>query len=227
MTVKSTKTNNDSEIGFKRGLAAVGAKPASPSHAQIYNRIVMLAETHGGKISEGGNEERLREIFRERLEMEKEKVRNLNQHLAQEAAAKYQSHSDKIRQRYESNPTARLADIMDAQARFSAMDKGTVNAVANEFLSGARAPRSEYEILEALKRLPKHELAKEYEKRNDFALWTEEGKQAHAEMVRFATMGDKLPFVSEDGSLITASANDVYAPPEYTPREIAQRTATV
>ena len=225
--MKSTKTNNDAEIGFRRGLAAVGAKPASPSHAQIYNRIVTLAETHGGKISEGGNEERLREIFRERLEIEKGKIRNLNQHLAQEAAQKFQSHSDKIRQRYDSNPTLRLSHILDAQTRFQAMDKGKINAIANEFVAGTRTPNSEYEILECLKKVPKHELAKEYEKRDDFALWTDEGKQAHAEMTRFATMGDKLPFVAEDGSFITASANDVYAPPEYTPREIAQRTATV
>ena len=224
--MRSTKTNYDAQAGYKRGLLAVNAKPATTAHAQIYNRIRMLADSHGQQISAGGNEERLSAIQAERLKMEREKIRNLNQHLAQEAASRYQSYSDKLRQRYESNPTLRLAHIMDASARFDALDKGAVNAMANEFLAGTREPASEYELLETIKRLPKHEIVKEYARRDDYALWTREGKEYHQEMTRYATMGDKMPFTNDDGDLITADVNDLYMPTQYSPREIAEQSHT-
>lgn len=186
-----------------------------------------MSEAHGGAVSEGGNEDKLREIYRERLELEKAKLRTLNQHMAQEAAARYASYSERLEKRYETNPTSRLADIMDAQARFAVMDKNAANAIASEFLSGTKKPRSEYEILEALKRVPKHALAEEYAKRGDFAMWTQEGQDAHDDMKRFALMGDKIAFQAEDGSHISAAAEDVYSPPEYTARDMAERHSTV
>lgn len=224
--MRTRKSVPGSAVGFIRGLESVGAKPATSSHATIYNRLHTIAEGHGQQLSAGGNAERLDDIFRERLEIEKGKLRSINRGMAQDAAAKFTSFSESIKKRYESNPAARMADILDAQARVGLMDKGQVNTVADELLSGARAPRSEYELIEIIKRAPKHALKDEYARRDDIALWLPEGKAAFAEMQRYATLGDRMAFESEDGEFMSAGVNDLYKPTEYSPREMAERAAT-
>ena len=225
--MKSTKTDFSVEVGFKRGLLAAGAKPATSRHAAIRNKIDHLADAHGAQLSAGGNTDRLNEIFRERLEIEKGRIRSLNQELARDAAARVASFSEGIKRRYETNPSARVADILDSQARIGLMDKGQLTVMADELLSGARTPKHEYELIEVIKRLPKHELKAEYARRDDIALWLPEGKEAFEEMRRYATLGDRLAFEAEDGAFISASVNDLYAPPQYTPREMAERASTV
>ena len=216
------KNRFDSQVGFKRGLVKAGAKPATPSHASVYNKIDMMARADGEKISSGGDADLIRQISGEKLKMYRQKVRDINMSISQEAAARFERVSESIRKRYENNPSARLADIEDARARFGIMGRGEVKAMADAFLSGEKVPRSEYELIETIKHAPKHELSKAYAERDDFAFWVPEGKEAFEQMRTYAQLGDRVPFEAEDGSLIQADLKDLYLPPKLAVEDIAR-----
>ena len=209
--------------GYLRGLEEIGAKPANTSYTTIYNRVHTMAQNHGEQVSAGANADKLQAIAQEKIAIHKDQVRRLNSEAARLAAGRLGDLSKSIRDRYETNPTKKLADIMDAQARIGSLNKAQATAMAEDILSGDREPNSEYELLELTKNLPKHEITKEYRNKDDFALWTAEGKAAFAEMQTYATMGDRIPFTTADGDVIGVDPEDLYAPPTYSPREVAER----
>ena len=209
--------------GYKRGLRDISAKPATITHTQFAAAIERMSDDHGSKLSAGGNEDRLREIAGEKLKLHRAKIRDLNQQIARDAADSLRKISEDIQRRYEASPTARLADIADAQMKFSILDKGEIKAMADSFLSGEKLPRSQYELFELIKHVPKHDLAQRWKETEDFAFFTVEGREAHRTMTTYASMGDRIPHVTSDGDLIGVDVDDLYSPPQISAQEIAQR----
>lgn len=213
--------NTEGIKGFLKGLEAVGARPATPRAENIMSQVHQMAKKDSEKLMAGANPESVERVATAKLAMFREQVRENNMRAARAAANRFNEISKKL-----GNLSAaeRMAQIQDAQLRMSAMTDSSVRAWADSVVQGEKHPRSEYELLSAISRLPEnHELNKKYEQSPDFAAWTPEGKKAHDEMLQYAKLGSKLLFRAENGEKIPADVGDLYSPPEADPEEAARK----
>ncbi|HUX42730.1 MAG TPA: hypothetical protein VMV83_16300 [Rectinemataceae bacterium] len=203
--------SNRSE-GFRRGLEAAKAKPATQAHGRIAQQLAAIEADHARRISAGAVPERLAEIAAAKIVMLRAQARQANQQAAQVAARSYQASVDALERKF-SDPTARLAAMEEARLTIGTMDKGALAYWARRIDTGEISPASHYELIVARGILdPDHPLLKRISGEIDPAEWTPEGRQADADMRFYSSLGDNLAYTADDGTRLSVGVQDLYLP---------------